>query len=151
MSDDLFTPSVVERPPVTTPPFPLRTMFVPAFFGGPLAFLHFALPSARRLHEPAERRRLLIGLTAASLLLGLVVVVLFARAGAEQRQLRLTIQAAGVVAFLACSPILRPGQRRYELRGGEYERIGFGRGLLACLGYGLVQGVLAAIALGLFA
>ena len=151
MSDDLFTASIVERPPVTEPPFHLGTMFVPAFFGGPLAFLHFGLASARRLHEPADRRRLLVGLTGGVLLVALVVAVLAAREGAEPRQLRLTLQVAGVVAFLAANPILRPGQRRYEVRGGDYERIGFGRGFAVCLAYGIAQGVLVAVAVGLFA
>lgn len=151
MSDELFTASIAERPPVTEPPFQLASMFIPAFFGGPLAFLHFALPSARRLHEPAERRRLLAVVTAIVLLLALVVTVVLSREGAEGRGLRLTLQAAGVVAFLATSPVLRPGQRRYELRGGEYEKIGFGRGLVVCLAYGLAQGLLVAVVVGLFA
>lgn len=151
MSDDLFTASIQERPPVTDPPFQLTSMFVPAFFGGPLAFLHFALPSARRLHEPDERRRLVAVVTAAALAVALIVTVILSRQGAEGRGLRLTLQAAGVVAFLAASPVLRPGQRRYELRGGEYERIGFGRGLVVCLAYGIAQAVLVAIVVGLFA
>lgn len=151
MSDDLFTASIKQRPAVTEPPFPVGSMFIPAFFGGPLAFLHFAWASARRLHEPQERRRLLAIVTGVVLVAALVVVVIVAREGAEGRQLRLTLQAAGVVAFLAGAPILRPGQRRYELGGGNYERIGFGRGFAVCLAYGAAQAVLVVIAVGLFA
>lgn len=151
MSDDLFTASIKERPPVTEPPFQLASMFIPAFFGGPLAFLHFAWPSARRLHEPADRRRLVAVVTGVVLLLALVVAVILSRQGTEGRGLRLTLQVAGVVAYLACSPVLRPGQRRYELRGGDYEKIGFVRGLGVCVAYGLAQAVLVAIVVGLFA
>lgn len=151
MSDDLFTASIRERAPVTEPPFQLASMFIPAFFGGPLAFLHFAWRSASRLHEPEDRRRLLAVAAAVALLLALVVAVILSREGAEGRAIRLTLQGAGVLAFLAASPVLRPGQRRYELGGGEYEKVGFGRGLAVCLAYGLVQAALVATAVGLFA
>lgn len=151
MSDDLFTASVSQRPPVTEQPFRLGSMFLPAFFGGPLAFLHFASRSARRLHEPLERRRLLTATAVGVLLLALVAAVLAERYGATGRELRLIVQLAGVVTLLLCTPVLRPGQRRYELRGGDYEPVGFLRGLGVCVAYGLVQGLLVVTAVGVFA
>lgn len=148
--DDLFEPSLqnvavgqAERP------FPSGSMFVPAFFGGPLTFLYFALTSARRLRLPEDRRRLLVALSVGSLLVGLAGVVVLDANGAESSQLRLGLQAAGVVAYLIGSRLLKAPERRHALAGGGFEKIGFGRGLGTCLVWGTVQAVVLVIVLAL--
>ena len=145
--DDLFTPTVVARPAVTRPPLRHGSLFLPAFLGGPLALLHLAHLSARRLHEPRKRRLLVVAFGLGGLVLALVVAGLAVRQGAQPRVLRYIMQGAGGLAFLAVGPVLEPGQRRYELGGGEYEKVGVGRGLAVCLGWGVVEAVLLTVVL----
>jgi hypothetical protein len=148
--DDLFQPTLHDAPPRSTElPFHSGSMFVPAFFGGPLTFLYFALTSARRLGLPAERRRVLVAVSVGMLLVALIVILVLDANGAEGSRLRFAVQAAGVVTCLIGSRVLRAPERRHALAGGEFEPIGFGRGLVACLVGGAVQAIGLAIVFAL--
>jgi len=76
MQDDLFTPTIRERPASGRPPWRPDSIMYPAFFGGPLAATALGLMNGRRL-----------GLTAGPL-------TVIALAGAAAFAARLAITAA---------------------------------------------------------
>lgn len=148
-TDDLFVPSVQQVPRPTEPPYRTGSMIYPAFFGGPLALLPFAVRNARRLGLTDTQRRLLLLAVLGSLAAALAVAVVLDSRDASPRAPRLSLQVAGLVAFLLVSRVMRGPERRLELRGIEFDRFGFWRGLAAVVVLGLVQGLVMTAVLGL--
>jgi len=79
------------------------------------------------------------------------VVVVLVREDLVGRAPRLAIQVGGLVAYAAVSSLLRGPERRHELRQGAFSKLSFWLGLAACIGLGIVQGLLVALAVAVFA
>ena len=146
--DELFTPSVQHAPLPAEPPYRTGSMIYPAFFGGPLALLPFAVRNARRLALPDAQRRLVLLVVLGALVVGIAVAVVLDGRGASPRALRFSLQGAGLVAFLVVNRLMQGPERRLQLRGVEFDRFGFWRGLAAVVVLGGVQGALLAGVLG---
>lgn len=147
--DDLFTPTLQAAPLSAETPYRSGSLIYPAFFGGPLAVLPFARRSATRLGMPERDVSRLTLLCLGALVAGIIVVVLLDGAGVADRAQRLTLQIAGLGAYLAVARVLRGPERRHELRHGKFVKLSFWLGLAACLALGMVQALLLVTVLGI--
>jgi hypothetical protein len=146
-SEDLFSPSVTAARGVQEAPYRAGSMIFPAFFGGPFAILPFAARNARRYGlSDAERRQVPVRI--ALCFLGCVLAAIaLDRAGAPDRAVSLGLQVFGVLAYLWVSRLFRGPERRAEVAGADFDRIGFWRGLGAVLLFSVLEGIVLRIVL----
>ncbi len=83
-----------------------------------------------------------------ALLVAPLVSLVLHQNGVTGRAPRLTLQVAGVCAYVGVARVLRGPERRHELRHGTFHKLSFWTGLGACLALGLVQGVLILAVIG---
>ena len=130
MSDDLFTPTVRERPVSGKRPWRPESIFYAAFFGGPLTAGVLGVINGRRLGLPASKN-LLIALAAVAGFGGWILAASLAEAN---NVVRLAGSITGSLAWLAVIAFQRRPFRAFEYADGVPSRL-------------LLPGLLTAIAL----
>lgn len=134
MSDELFTPTLQERPDRRRTPWRPQSIFYPAFFGGALAAATLGIINAHRLRRPVSSM-VAIGVAG---LAGLVVrVLLFATMHGETGT-RVVGAIVGAAVWLVVLGLQRRSFRAFEYAGHEPSRL-WGAGLAAFLGCGFVE------------
>lgn len=119
---DLFRPSVElnsRQSEALTKPWRTESMFVPAFFGGPVAVTILAALNARRLGARSAVPWLLaVGVAA---FIGLVAFMTIP--ADPPATARVVIIVAGLVVYGVQAWILRGPSRLHQLRSGEYDSL----------------------------
>jgi hypothetical protein len=142
MTDDLFTPTIHERPTTAKPPWRPESIFYPAFFGGPLAAAILGLLNGRRL---GLGRGPLVAIAATGLGTLALRLAIGAAVG-EDSPIRFMVAVSGVLTWLVVFAYQRRPFRAFTYRGGEAAGL-FGPGLLAAVGCVFFEAILL-LALG---
>ncbi len=133
MHDELFTPTIRDRPRPGKPPWRPESIIYPAFFGGPLTAAALGVLNGRRLALP---RAHLLGIAGAGLAAFAARVVVSAFVDSPSG-VRLAGSAFGVLAWLAVLFLQRRPFRVAVLRGAAPAGL-------------IVPGLAAVVACGLF-
>lgn len=146
-SDDLLQPSV--RQPRTTggQPWRLQSLGYLAFFGGVIAGTTMTFLNAGRLGASPRQRWFVIALG----ILGLAVTIPLVIAVYDPddgRVYRLVARVVAVLAYLGQAWLLRPLDRAFQLRDGDYASL-WVPGIAAVIGCGIAEAVLLTVILGL--
>ncbi|GLZ00109.1 hypothetical protein [Actinoplanes sp. NBRC 103695] len=135
MTDDLFTPTVRERPVSGKRPWRPESIFYAAFFGGPLTAGLLGVINGRRLGVPAPR----VLLTALAGLAGFGAWIVSAATLVDANNaVRLVGSITGALAWLVVIAFQRAPFRAYTYGDGEPAKL-FLPGLLTALGLGFFQ------------
>jgi hypothetical protein len=134
--DELFTPTIRERPVGGKAPWRPESIFYPAFFGGPLAAATLGVLNGRRLGLPVARV-LTIGAAGLAAFAARIVVT-----GAldENSSARLTGTITGVLVWLVVLAFQRRPFRAFVYGDGEPASL-TGAGFAAFLGCGLFEAI----------
>jgi hypothetical protein len=138
MSDDLFRPTVRERPVSGKRPWRPESIFYPAFFGGPLAAATLGVLNGRRLRLPSGQLALIAaaGLVAFGIRVALSLWLADGNSG-----VRLAGSVTGALAWLAVIGLERRPFRAYSYADGEPAGL-VGPGFAAAIGLGLVEALI---------
>ncbi|MEV6637405.1 hypothetical protein AB0M54_42420 [Actinoplanes sp. NPDC051470] len=134
MTDDLFSPTVRERPVSGRRPWRPESIFYPAFFGGPLTAGVLGAINARRLGL-AGSRVALIGLAGMA---GFALWIVAALMTDADNVVRLFGSITGSLAWLAVIAFQRGPFRAYLYGDGEPASL-VRPGLLSAIGLVLLQ------------
>ena len=136
MPDDLFTPTIRERPVGGKAPWRPESIFYPAFFGGPLAAATLGVLNGRRLALPVGQ----VLTVAAAGLAGFAgrIVVTGMLEGNSSARLAGTI--AGVLVWLVVLAFQRRPFRAFAYGDGEPASL-TAAGFAAFLGCGLFEAI----------
>ncbi|MEQ4303282.1 hypothetical protein ABNF97_18150 [Plantactinospora sp. B6F1] len=137
MQDELFSPTIQERPAPAKPPWRPESILYPAFFGGPLAAAALGLLNGTRLGL-SGRRLLAIG---AAGLVGFGARLAVSAAVDGNSTVRLAGMVAGALVWLVVLLFQRAPFRIYTYRGGEPAGL-VGPGLAAAIGFGVLEAIL---------
>jgi hypothetical protein len=145
-NDDLLQPTV--RTPRTTggQPWRLQSLGYVAFLGGVIAGTTMTFLNAGRLGATLRQRWLVIaaGVLGLAVTIPLVIALYDPDRGSVYR---LAARVVAVLAFLVQAWLVRPHDRAFQLRDGDYASL-WGPGLAAVVACGLVEGILFSIILG---
>jgi hypothetical protein len=145
-SDELFRPTVRDRPASGAAPWRPDSILYPAFFGGALTAATLGVLNGRRLGvRPGAQLAVAQFAVAGAGLVAIAVRVLLIGAFDGSGAARLFSQLAGVPVWLVVLAVQRRPFRAFTFGNGEPARL-IGPGLLAAIGCGLVE---SAIVLGL--
>jgi hypothetical protein len=135
MADDLFRPTVRERPVPGKRPWRPESIFYPAFFGGPLAAATLGILNGRRLRLPGARVALIAvaGLVAFGIRVALSLWLADGNSG-----IRLAGSVTGALTWLAVLYVERRPFRAYTFADGEPASL-VGPGIIAALGCGMAE------------
>jgi hypothetical protein len=138
MADDLFRPTIRERPVSGKRPWRPESIFYPAFFGGPLAAATLGLLNGRRLRIPGAHLALIAvaGLVAFGVRVGLSLWLAEGNSG-----VRLAGSVTGALAWLAVLSTERRPFRAYTYADGEPAGL-VGPGFAAVIGLGLTEAII---------
>jgi len=134
--DELFTPTIRERPVGGKAPWRPQSILYPAFFGGPLAAATLGVLNGRRLALPIGQV-LTIG---AAGLAGFAARIAITAPLEENSSVRLTGTITGVLVWLVVLAFQRRPFRSYTYGDGEPAGL-TGPGFAAFLGCGLFEAV----------
>jgi hypothetical protein len=137
MSDDLFSPTVRERPVSGKRPWRPESIFYPGFFGGPLAAAVLGVLNGRRLRLPGSK----LALIAAAGLVGLggrLAISAFVDASSS---LRLAGAVCGALVWLVIIGLQRRPFRAFTYADGEPASL-VKPGIGAVIGLGLLEAVI---------
>ena len=137
MPDELFSPTIQERPSAGKPPWQPESLVYPAFFGGALAAATLGVLNGRRLGL-SRGQLLLIAAAGLASVVGRLVVV--DHLDADQG-IRFSGTVAGVLVWLVVMAFQRKPFRVFSYRGGEAAGL-VGPGFAAAIGCGLLEVVL---------
>lgn len=141
MQDELLRPTIGAGVDLSARPWRLVSQTYVAFFGGVIASTVIAFLNARRLDVAADRRRLILGVGAAGLVVAAVVISLLTADGSSSSGLRIAVRVVAVLACIVQLRIQRPMDRAFQLRGGEYGSL-WGPGIAVVIGCGLLEAAL---------
>ncbi len=136
MPDELFTPTIRERPVGGKAPWRPQSIFYPAFFGGPLAAATLGVLNGRRLGLPVGQL-LTIGAAGLAAIAGRIAVAALLD---EKSSIRLTGTIAGVLVWLVVLAFQRGPFRAFAYGDGEPAGL-TGAGFAAFLGCGLLEAI----------
>jgi hypothetical protein len=145
MPDELLRPTIGAGVDMSARPWRLMSQTYIAFFGGVIATTVIAFLNARRLGVRPDKRRLILAVGAAGLVLAAVMIRL--PATDDSSGLRVGIRVVAVACCLLQLRLQRPMDRAFQLRGGDYGSL-WGPGLAAVFGCGLLEVVLLAAMAG---
>jgi hypothetical protein len=134
--DELFTPTIRERPVGGKAPWRPQSIFYPAFFGGPLAAATLGVLNGRRLALPAGQ---LLTIGAAGLA-GFAARIAVAGSFDQNSNVRLSGTIAGVLVWLVVLAFQRRPFRAFAFADGEPAGL-IGAGFAAFLGCGLFEAI----------
>ncbi|MBE1487091.1 hypothetical protein [Plantactinospora soyae] len=137
MQDELFRPTIQERPTPGKPPWRPESILYPAFFGGPLAAATLGVLNGQRLGL-SGRHLLTIG---AAGLVGFGARLAISGATDGNSVVRLAGTVTGVLVWLVVLSFQRAPFRAYSYSGGEPASL-VGPGLAAAIGFGVLEAVL---------
>ncbi|AVT33965.1 hypothetical protein C6361_36105 [Plantactinospora sp. BC1] len=137
MQDELFTPTIQERPAPGKPPWRPESILYPAAFGGPLAATALGLLNGRRLGLPGNR---LLAIGAAGLV-GLCARLAVSAAVDGNSGVRVAGMVTGALVWLVVLFFQRSPFRVYTYAGGEPASL-VGPGFAAAIGLGLLEAML---------
>jgi hypothetical protein len=115
MQDELFSPTIRERPAPGRPPWRPESILYPAFFGGPLGAATLGVLNGRRLALPG----LQLALIAVAGLAGFGARLAVSAAVEGNSGVRLAGAVAGSLVWLVVLAFQRRPFRTYAYRGGE--------------------------------
>ena len=145
MPDDLLRPTIGAGVDLSVRPWRLMSQTYVAFFGGVIASTTIAYLNARRLGVDAAKRRLILLIGAA----GLVVVIAlfsFLNGGDDLTSgLRVGVRVVAVVCCLAQLRLQRPMDRAFQLRGTDYRSL-WGPGIAATIGGAVAEALILLLA-----
>jgi hypothetical protein len=133
MQDDLFRPTIRERPVPGAPPWRPQSIAYPAFFGGPLAGAVLGVLNGRRLALPGRH---LLAIAGAGLACFGVRLAIGVKAG--ESSMRLSGAVAGLLVWVVVLALQRKAFRATQIRGVKPANL-FGPGLAAFLGCGFLE------------
>jgi hypothetical protein len=145
MPDELLRPTIGASVDMSARPWRSMSQTYVAFFGGVIATTVIAFLNARRLGVGPDKRRLILALGAAGMVLSAAVIRLLATD--DSSGLRVAIRAVAVACCLLQLRLQRPMDRAFQLRGSDYGSL-WGPGLAAVFGCGLLEVVLLAAVAG---
>jgi hypothetical protein len=145
MPDELLRPTIGAGVDMSARPWRLTSQTYVAFFGGVIATTVIAFLNAGRLGTGPDKRRLILAVGAAGMVLSAVVIRLLATG--DSSGLRVAIRVVAVACCLLQLRLQRPMDRAFQLRGSDYGRL-WGPGLAAVFGCGLLEVVLLAAVAG---
>jgi hypothetical protein len=145
MPDELLRPTIGASVDMSARPWRLMSQTYVAFFGGVIATTVIAFLNARRLGVGLDKRRLIVAVGAAGMVLSAVVIRLLATD--DSSGLRVAIRIVAVACCLLQLRLQRPMDRAFQLRGSDYGSL-WGPGLAAVFGCGLLEVVLLAAVAG---
>jgi hypothetical protein len=135
--DELFTPTIRERPAGRRAPWRPQSIFYPAFFGGPLAAATLGVLNGRRLALPTGQL-LTIGAAGLAAFAARIAAALFVFG--EDSSIRLTGTVMGLVVWLVVLAFQRRPFRAFVY--GDGKPAGLTKaGFLAFLGCGLFEAI----------
>lgn len=137
MHDELFSPTIRDRPPPGKPPWRPESIVYPAFFGGPIAGAVLGVLNGRRLALPTGQLLAVAGAGLAGFAARLAVGA-FADGDSG---VRLSGTVAGLLVWLAVLALQRRPFRLAVLRGVDPANL-IGPGLAAAVGCGLLEAAL---------
>ncbi len=145
-NDDLLQPSV--RTPRATggQPWRLQSLGYVAFLGGITAGTTMAFLNGGRLAADPRRRWLVIAVGVIGFAITIPLVLSLYEPGRGSAY-RLAARVVAVLAYLVQAWLLRPFDRSFQLRDGEYASL-WGPGAAAVIGCGLVEAVVLVVVLG---
>ncbi len=134
MHDELFRPTIHDRPPPGRPPWRPESIIYPAFFGGPLAAATLGVLNGRRLGLRTGPLLAIAGAGLAAIVARLVVTGLIdGNSGA-----RLAGSVSGIVVWLVILAFQRRPFRGFGFSGAEPDSL-IGPGFAAAIGCGLLE------------
>ncbi|GAB3969670.1 hypothetical protein V1634_21415 [Plantactinospora veratri] len=137
MQDELFTPTIQERPAPDRPPWRPESIVYPAVFGGPLAATVLGVLNGGRLGLPGNR---LLAIAAAGLVgFGARLAVSAAVDGSSG--VRVAGMITGALVWLVVLAFQRAPFRGYSYGRGEPASL-IGPGFAAAIGLGLLEAIL---------
>jgi hypothetical protein len=137
MQDELFSPTIRDRPTPGKPPWRPESILYPAFFGGPLAAATLGVLNGRRLALPGVQ---LLAIAAAGLV-AFVARVAVSAAIDGNSGVRFAGTVGGILVWLVVLALQRKPFRAYTYRGGDPASL-VGPGFAAFLGCGLLEAIL---------
>jgi len=132
--DELFTPTIRERPVGGKAPWRPQSIIYPAFFGGPLAGATLGVLNGRRLGI-APAQQLIIGVAG---LVGFAARATVAGLFDGNSVVRLAGNLAGVLVWLVVLAFQRRPFRAFDYADGEPASL-VGPGFAAFIGCGLLE------------
>lgn len=149
MPDELLRPTIGADVDLSVRPWRLMSQAYVAFFGGVIATTLIAYLNAKRLGVAASKRRLILVLGGAGLVLAAVVLTLLTNELSDTSGVRVAIRVVAVATCLAQLRIQQPMDRAFQLRNAEYASL-WGPGIAAVIGCGLIEiALLAGVAVWL--
>jgi hypothetical protein len=137
MDDDLFTPTVQQRPATHMPPWRPESIFYPAFFGGPLAATTLGVINGRRLGLDARWLGLIVAIGIGAFAARIVVTASMDGHGGVG-----TVGAvAGAVVWMVVIAWQREPFRAFAMRRSGEPASLVGPGFAAAIGCGLLEAV----------
>lgn len=136
MQDELFSPTIRERPAPGKPPWRPDSILYPAF-GGPLAAAVLGVVNGGRLGLPGRH---LLAIAAAGLV-GFGARLAVSAAVEGNSPVRLAGMVAGALVWLVVLAFQRSPFRAYTFRGGEPASL-VGPGFAAFFGCGVLEAIL---------
>ena len=134
MQDDLFRPTIQERPLPGRPPWRPESIFYPAFFGGPLAAATLGVLNGRRL---GLRAGPLLAIAAAGLAAFVTRIVVTSLIDGNSGA-RLTGTLTGIAVWLVVLGFQRRPFRAIAYGGTEPSSL-FRAGFAAAIGLGFLE------------
>jgi hypothetical protein len=135
--DELFTPTIRERPVGGKAPWRPQSIFYPAFFGGPLAAATLGVLNARRLALPPGKS-VIIAAAGLAAFIGRIAVTASLD---ENSSARLTGTITGLLVWLVVLAFQRRPFRAYAYGEGEPASL-TAAGFAAFLGCGLLEAII---------
>ena len=137
MQDELFSPTIRERPAPGRPPWRPDSILFPAVFGGPLAAATLGVLNGRRLALPG----LHLAAIAAAGLAGFAARLTVSAFVEPNAGVRAAGAIAGALVWLVVMAFQRRPFRTYTYRGGDPDRLVL-PGFAAFVVFGLLEAVL---------
>jgi tetratricopeptide (TPR) repeat protein len=135
--DDLFKPTIIDRPMPVQRPWRVDSLVYPAFFGGPLAVMYLGALNARRLGVGGRQVALILLSGVVALVAQLLVFALFLQ-DVNASAARVSFSLAGVAVWGVAQVAQRRPFRIFLLRGGEPASL-WGAGIGAAIASALIQ------------
>lgn len=148
VKDDLLQPTVQALPTTGGKPWRVMSQGYVAFFGGVIASTVIAFLNAGRLGAAPRQRWFVAGVGLAGLAVTIPLVVVLYDPDTSSTT-KLVSRVVAVLACLAQAWLLRPLDRAFQIRDGEYGSL-WKAGFAAVIGCGLAEVLLLAAAIWAF-